>query len=228
VIRDNVKGLSFADVGGLWNTTNERVTLAVQSGASRAAMIDLFPETSPWWEKLDARAAERGVVDYGCYPSANIDDPTLPECVGTYDFVHCTGVIYHVPNPLFTLQRLRDLTRRYLVVGSMVMPDQIETGGGFLDLSDGACLFVPALSGRKREIVAAHFRELGFPVMNINPEHPEPLPFSERGAITYGKPWWWLYTPATLVRMVETAGFKVIEWDWTWKRRAAAVFCEKE
>jgi hypothetical protein len=50
VIRDNVKGLSFADVEGLWNTTNERVTLAVQSGASRAALIDLFPETSPWWE----------------------------------------------------------------------------------------------------------------------------------------------------------------------------------
>ena len=85
MIRDNVKGLSFADVGGLWNTTNERVTLAVQSGASRAAMIDLFPETSPWWEKLDARAAERGAADYGRYPSANIDDPTLPERVGTYD-----------------------------------------------------------------------------------------------------------------------------------------------
>src|SRR6185437_1713445 len=50
LIESSVRGLSFADVGGLWNTENEMVSHAIKGGASRAVMIDMQPENNEWWQ----------------------------------------------------------------------------------------------------------------------------------------------------------------------------------
>lgn len=226
IIGQHVAGLSFADVGGLWGTNNERVTVALAAGAGRAAMIDLMAEGSPWWAKFDARAQERGFSDYARFPGANIDDPALPQRVGTFDFVNCAGILYHVPNPLLTITQLRQLTNRYLVLASMVVPETIDTEVGSMEFSDGRCIYIPAITGETKRIVAAHFARLGLHLMHISPDHPHPVPFSTGGKMNYG-PWWWLYSPSTLLSMVETAGFRIIEWEWTLPEKAAAVFCEK-
>jgi hypothetical protein len=44
-IAASVQGKSFAEVGGLWGTVNERVTVAARCGAAETAMIDVIPRT---------------------------------------------------------------------------------------------------------------------------------------------------------------------------------------
>src|SRR4051812_5668734 len=54
-IARHVSSLSFADVGGLWNTKNERISAAFKAGATRLAMIDVQPLGSHWWNKFHER-----------------------------------------------------------------------------------------------------------------------------------------------------------------------------
>jgi predicted O-methyltransferase YrrM len=48
-----------------------------------------------------------------------------PELHGTFDFVHCNGVLYHEPNPLAMLQQLRTMVADggELLLGSMMLAD---------------------------------------------------------------------------------------------------------
>ena len=39
-IKQLAKDRTFVDVGGLWNTVNERVTIAAKAGAAQVTMID--------------------------------------------------------------------------------------------------------------------------------------------------------------------------------------------
>ena len=52
-VQDLVKDKTFADVGGLWNTINEKVTVASLAGARDVTMIDLMDYKSHWWDKFD-------------------------------------------------------------------------------------------------------------------------------------------------------------------------------
>jgi hypothetical protein len=56
--------------------------------------------------------------------------------------VWCSGLIYHAPNPLLTLQRLRSITGQTLILASETIP---EVPG----LSQ-PCVFFPGLSDEDR------------------------------------------------------------------------------
>ena len=68
-IRRVVRGRSFADVGGLWGTVNEKVSVAAQAEARSVAMIDISPAGSEFgryspsasllWGSRDASAPHR-------------------------------------------------------------------------------------------------------------------------------------------------------------------------
>ena len=77
-----VPGKTFVEVGGLWGTVNETVTVAIQAGARAATMIDMHPRESEWWTKFDARCAELGVADYQCVVG-NVCDDALAARVGS-------------------------------------------------------------------------------------------------------------------------------------------------
>ena len=53
-----------------------------------------------------------------------------PDETGTFEMVHCSGVLYHMPNPVSTILRLRSVTERYLILSSAVVPDRIATSEG--------------------------------------------------------------------------------------------------
>lgn len=222
-IADHAKGLSFADIGGLWGTTKEKISVALDAGVSSATMIDITSPGHELWHKFDARMGALG--HRGNYKSviANLDDPALKDRLGTFDFIHSAGIIYHAPNPVMTMMRYRDLTGRYLVLGSMVVPDTIETKSGKLDLTDNATYFVPGLSGRKRRIFSEYFDSVGIAIPNINGRD---YPFMvSQGAPHYG-PWWWLWTIDTLAAMCEVVGFRVLDKELTWGGRSAHLFLE--
>src|SRR5215470_8272949 len=87
-------GRTFAEVGGLWGTLNERISVAHAAGARQLTMIDLSGPDSHWWMKFRKRCEEL-LVPAVEEVSAEIlhlaAQPTPP----LYDVVHCSGVLYH-------------------------------------------------------------------------------------------------------------------------------------
>ena len=220
IISAHVKDVSFADVGGLWGLVNEKITVAVQAGCRAATMIDIMPTNHRSWTEFDQRARSMGVTGYKKL-QGNVDDLTLPDKAGTFDFVHCSGVIYHVPNPLHTLACLRALTNRFLLLASMTVPQQMNTEAGELSFAGGRTIFLPALDASTKRVLAHHFRALSINLAGITDDQ---YPWTSLAA--YG-PWWWLWTKETLAVMMQSTGFRVLDTRETWKGRAHAVFCER-
>lgn len=54
---------------------------------------------------------------------ADAEDSSLP-ALGTFDFVACLGLLYHLENPLRAFRNLRALTGKFLLVESMAVPDE--------------------------------------------------------------------------------------------------------
>ena len=223
-IEHHVCGLTFADIGGLWGTVNEKVSVASNAGAKSATLIDITPQGHEMWAVVREHCASMGVSGYR-EVTGNLDDVSLPERVGTFEFVHCSGIIYHCPNPIETLNRLHALTQKYLLLGSMTVPRDVVGKAGALRLDTGSCLFLPAVSGIQKEIVADHFADRGVRVHNIDPTLTAPWYLD--GAPSY-EPWWWLWTPETLAAMVAASNFRVIDVVEAWSPELAhAVFAEK-
>lgn len=221
LIRAHVRGCSFVDVGALWGTSNEKVSVATLAGARSAAIIDATPASDGAWTRCRDHCRSLGVTGYAEH-SIDLNDPLIAEKVGTFDFVYCSGVLYHTPSVFYSLQRLFTLTERYLFVGSMVVPEIIENEFGSIDLGGGGMLFVPGLNEKTRSIVGAYFAGEGLTIMHITPSPSPPQPFMWRaGTSPNYAPWWWLYPLGTLCSLVETVGFKIIE------AKGGAVFCRK-
>ncbi len=227
IIRDHVRDLSFVDVGALWGTRNEKVSVATLAGAKSVAIIDAFPSGHEAWTLCREHCRSLGVSGYTEH-SLNLDDPLIHEKVGTFDFVYCSGIIYHTPSPFYSLQRLFALTGRYLMLASMIVPETITNEFGSINLSGGGTLFVPGLTDTTRSIMGAHFAGKGLAIMHITPTEsaPEPFMWKPGTAPNYG-PWWWLLTMQTLCSMVETVGFKIVATTSEWDGRTAVLFCEK-
>jgi hypothetical protein len=222
-IRQIVPGRSFVDIGGLWGTENERATVASAAGARSVMMVDMAEEGNEWWRAFEDRCKARGVLDCKNVV-ANLDHCDFASRVPVTDIVHCSGVIYHVPSPIRTLSTLRQVTGNLLLLCSMTVPGLIETDVGSIDMSGGTSIFVPALDGHKREIVCAYFDRMGIQIPNINAAVTYPW---RLGADFNYAPWWWLWTPRTLVALVETAGFRVLEIFDGWPRYSHYLVCER-
>ncbi len=52
----------------------------------------------------------------------DLHDPATVAEVGPHEVVWCSGVLYHAPNPVLTLQRLRELTTELLILQTMTLP----------------------------------------------------------------------------------------------------------
>jgi methyltransferase family protein len=220
MISTHVKDGSFADIGGLWGLTNEKVTVAIEAGCRTATMIDIVPLSHESWKAFDARAQSLGITNYKKLPG-NVDDPALAAKAGSFEFVHCSGVIYHVPNPLHTLTRLHALTRRFLLLVSMTVPERILSDTGEISFAGGRVVFLPAVDAQTKSVLAQHFRGLGINLGGICNDH---YPWTSPG--TY-QPWWWLWTVDTLSAMLRLTGFQIVDAQETWKGRAHGILCEK-
>ncbi|MEO8839534.1 MAG: hypothetical protein ABI351_12580 [Herbaspirillum sp.] len=50
-----------------------------------------------------------------------------------HEVVHCSGIIYHVPDPYRMLVNLRKLTAEHLILTSMVVPERIKNREGKME-----------------------------------------------------------------------------------------------
>jgi hypothetical protein len=215
-----VPGKSFAEVGGLWGTDNEQVTAAARAGATSTTMIDIAPSDGSegdLWELFRERAASLGVTDTTCL-EGSIDDPETARRAGSFDVVVCNGVLYHCPNPLHTLGRLRAITRDALILGTVSMPETVTTAAGTVSVEPGSALFVPAISESQRAVFGQWLRELG----DIHIRADGITHEVESGwALDDYNPWWWLFTRDHVAALLRVSGFRVETVASYWEGRAS-------
>jgi hypothetical protein len=67
----------------------------------------------------------------------DLHDPATVATIGRHDVVWCSGVLYHAPHPLLTLERLRELTGMTLLLATETIA---ETPGrrGTIIIAPGA------------------------------------------------------------------------------------------
>ncbi len=208
-----VKGKSFADLGGIWGTVNEKVSVAHQHGARALTMIDQIPFEQDDWRSFNERLNQLNIPHTECVSKdilALADQPDSPK----YDVVHCSGVLYHIPDPMRLMDTLRKITGEYLVVGSVITPTVLKTKEGTLQIPEGTCLFIPALEKAEQAIAKSYWQE-----------------FVQDGAVgltkeleswrdTHYVPWWWLPTVTAFKAMGRAAGFEFVDGAYFWNNNA--------
>lgn len=215
-----VAGKTFVDMGGLWGTVNEKVTVAAKAGAASTAMLDITPLDRPLWQAFRERCASLGVLDCQLL-SASIDEPGLEKKVGQFDVVHCSGVLYHCPNPLYTLSQLARLSREYLILTTTVIPPRICTSRGTIVVPPGGALFIPYLPDDQMEILKEHWEAGGVSGAIGITEQPSTWRVEDYA------PWWWLFPVATVRQLIMAAGFDVLEDCSFWDGKAHSFLARK-
>lgn len=224
-----VQGRSFIDIGGIgeW-ATNERCTFARAAGASRVAMADFEPFGNYLWNHYEKELAEAGVSGIELIDRANIDDPRLPEITGEWDVVHSTGILYHVPNPVYSILNIRRVVKRHLILNTVILPNRIENEHGTLTLPDCGVALYAALNGQERTVLAKYYKDhLNLIVDEIAPEDQgsSQVPYMRQGAPSY-YPYWWIFTRHSFEALLRMLEMKVLARD-TWKDHVHAVFLER-
>ena len=223
-ITERVAGKSFMDVGGLWGTTNEKVSVAAKAGAASTTMADIQPLDHSLWNDLDAHCARLGVDGYA-KRCLDIVEPPQDFCELRHQIVHCSGIIYHVPDPYRMLANLRRVTDEHLILTSMVVPERIENAAGVITFPPDNAVFVPSITEATRAIVATHFREHGISIDAIT------QPLKEGWHWPADKPnyspWWWLWSPAYLCGLVKVAGFAIEDTCWSWEGLSYSILARR-
>ena len=137
-IRRVARGKTFAEVGGLWGTVNERVSVARRFGATELTMIDITVPDGELWRLFGQRMQSFGVKDCHCI-SADVCQVTDL----TFDVLHCSGVLYHHSNPMSLIHALRRLTRHNMVLTSAITRPFIENECGIYRIPPSGIVFVP-------------------------------------------------------------------------------------
>lgn len=169
----------------MWSVDGAIAFLAEASGATAVTGIDVSPAT----EAYEAEHARRGSAVRLVRGDLH-DDATTAEA-GVHDVVWCSGLIYHAPHPLLTIERLRDCCGDILILSSETIPELPGVPQG--------CVFYPELPAAARRAFGGHGsgRRVGLDDA-----------FDRRAGY---ENWFWGLTPSALEAMVRASGFEVAE-----------------
>ena len=177
LVREYAPGRSWLDLGCMWSVHGRICFVAEEAGASAVTGVDLIGET-PQFQAEHARRNSSVRFVQGDLHDVDVEP---------HDVVWCSGVLYHVPNPLQTLERLHALTRETLILATEALPE--------LPGVRGASVFYPAADRRAyRGIAGGHAVGLDTP---FDP------------AQGYGN-WYWGITPSALAGMLTVSGFEPV------------------
>ena len=179
LVRRFAPGRSFADVGAMWSVDGALAFAAEEAGATRVTALDLMAPTERYRAEHARRASTVRFV------LGDVHDEAAVREAGVHDVVWCSGLLYHAPHPLLTLERLRELTGETLLLATESLP---EVPG-----LRGACVFYP---GADRRPFAAPGR------VGLEAEF-DPARGYEN--------WWWGITPSALEGMLAATGFETLE-----------------
>lgn len=117
VIREPVPGRSFLDVGAIWNVHGANAFVAEDAGASSVTAVDVVDATPEFERRREHSGSQMRFV------RGDLHDPDIIRSVGVHDIVFCAGVIYHTPSPMHTLECLRAMCAKTLVVAGASIPE---------------------------------------------------------------------------------------------------------
>jgi hypothetical protein len=167
----------------MWGIDGRIAFVAEEAGASRVTAVDVTDPTPAYEREHERRSSQVRFVN------ADLHDADLRERVGAHDVVFCAGVLYHSPNPILALARLRELTLERLILQSACIPELPGVAHGVV--------FLPGLPDSDRALYRIWGSEAAKRVGRL----PD-------GVDEYG-PWWWGLTRSAVRAMAETAGFAV-------------------
>ncbi|MEG4196710.1 tetratricopeptide repeat protein [Microcoleus sp. Pol12A5] len=207
------QGKTFAEVGGLWGTVSEKVSVASKYGAVSLTMIDAMPASMHWWQDFHNRMTSLNIANYDCI-NQDITQIQLADIGEPYDVVHCAGVLYHHPHPLQILVALRQITREHLIFTSAITQEVIENELGRYEIPASGVMFIPALDDAERAILTAYWRTY----INNN----QLIGITEKAVFDMNNfaACWWLPTATALEAMCKVAGFNVLDKGLTWDNNA--------
>jgi hypothetical protein len=117
LIARHVGGRSFVDVGCMWTIDGALCFAAEDAGAASVTGVDVMAPTERFEAELRRRDSKVRFVQ------GDLHDPATVAAVGRHDVVWCSGVLYHAPHPLLTLERLRALTGQTLLLATETVAD---------------------------------------------------------------------------------------------------------
>jgi methyltransferase family protein len=187
VVRRHAAGKSFCDVGCMWNVHGRIAFVAEEAGASRVTGVDVMGATT----EFEAEHERRGSSVR--YVNGDLHDPATAADVGPHEVVWCSGVLYHSPNPVLTLERLRELTTQTLILQTVTVPELPGVAQGLV--------FYPGLPEREKRL----YRLWG--------DTAEGGLASPHASESRYSPWWWGISPSALRGMLGSVGFEITE-EW--------------
>jgi len=129
LIAQHVAGRSFVDVGCMWTIDGALCFAAEDAGAASVTGVDVMARSA----RFDAEVARRESPIR--FVQGDLHEPATIEAIGMHDVVWCSGVLYHAPHPLLTLERLRAITGHTLLLATETVA---ETPG-----RRGTCVIAP-------------------------------------------------------------------------------------
>ena len=169
----------------MWSVDGAIAFLAEESGARSVTGLDVMAPTPGYLTEHARRSS--GVR----FVHGDVHDLSSVEEVGTHEVVWCWGLLYHAPNPVLTLERLRSLTSELLILGTETIP---EVPG-----LPQACVFYPGLTERPRLAFAAGSSE---PRLGLTSAFDPAAGYAS---------WWWGLTGSAVRSMLEATGFELVE-----------------
>jgi len=185
VVRRHAAGKTFCDVGCMWKVSGRIAFVAEEAGATSVTGVDVMEATPEFEAERSRRSSQVRFV------RGDLHDPATIADVGPHEVVWCSGVLYHAPNPVLTLQRLRELTTELLILQTMTLPELPGVKQGLV--------FYPGVPNPR---LYARWGEDATRSLRL----PEP------GEDPYA-PWWWGISRSALHAMLRAARFEPVE-EW--------------
>ena len=181
-------------------------------------MIDISVADSPLWSMFRERLRDQGVD--ACREI--IADISLHRGE-RHDVTHCSGVLYHHPNPMMILAGLRRATSRHLILSSAVTQERIENERGVYAVPRSGAVYVPSLDERERAVLATYWNAVGADIHGIT----RTTEYRVRDDNTFDEQaWWWLPTPDCMAAMAQSAGFRLLDRASLWNDNAHCLLLE--
>lgn len=214
-------GKTFLEIGCLF--ANERVTAAHRAGASHLAAADIIPASHDWWTRFNQVCEAAGAIDVQCYPGFDVLNRQQVAELGKFDIVTASGIMYHCPDMLDFLLRVRSLTNGYLITNTVILPTVIENEHGKLECPEGTGLFLPSLAEQQRKVLRAYYTaKFAKPPSDRSPPPDEARAYYVPNGQPSTEPNWWYVSPSLLYALSTIAGFSIEE-EYVWRDHASTL-----
>lgn len=183
MVRRHAAGKTFCDVGCMWKVNGRIAFVAEEAGATSVTGVDVMEPSPEFMAERERRGSEVRFVH------GDLHEPATVAEVGPHEVVWCSGVLYHAPNPVLTLQRLRELTTELLILQTMTLPELPGVKQGVV--------FYPGVADR-----GLYERWGDEATRGLRMPQPGEDPFA---------PWWWGISHSALHAMLRAARFELVE-----------------